>query len=93
METARQLDLLDRYADTEAAQIEVGALVGAWEVARAELQRIADEAREGKRQEDLSASSSPRSTPCGCGKGRRTSCAPSAAGCSTRSASPPASPR
>ncbi len=53
MESARQLDLLDRYADTEGARAAVAALVSEWEGARAELQRIGDEAREGKRQEDL----------------------------------------
>jgi DNA repair protein RecN (Recombination protein N) len=53
MEPARQLDLLDRFADAEAARDRVGALVKEWEAARAELARVRDEAREGARQQDL----------------------------------------
>jgi DNA repair protein RecN (Recombination protein N) len=53
MEPARQLDLLDRYAETEGARAQVAALVGEWEAARTELQRLSEEAREGKRREDL----------------------------------------
>ena len=53
MEAARQLDLLDRYADTLGARAAVAARVGEWEAARDELRRIGEEAREGKRQEDL----------------------------------------
>jgi len=53
MEPARQLDLLDRFADAEAARDRVGTLVQEWEAARAELARVRDEAREGARQQDL----------------------------------------
>ena len=53
MEASRQLDLVDRYAGTEDARGLVAALVEEWESARAELRRIGEEAREGKRQEDL----------------------------------------
>jgi DNA repair protein RecN (Recombination protein N) len=53
MESGRQLDLLDRYAGAEEARERVAARVREWEAARDELRRIAEEAREGKRQEDL----------------------------------------
>ena len=53
MEAGRQLDLLDRYAGTEEARERVAGRVAEWEAARGELRRIAEEAREGKRQEDL----------------------------------------
>jgi DNA repair protein RecN (Recombination protein N) len=53
MEPSRQLDLLDRYAETGGSRGRVAALVGEWEATRSELQRIREEAREGKRQEDL----------------------------------------
>ena len=53
MEPARQLGLLDRFADAEAAQARVAALVKEWEAARAELIRVRDEARAGERQRDL----------------------------------------
>lgn len=53
MEATRQLALLDRYAEADDRRERVGALVAAWEAARAELQRVRDEAREGQRQEDL----------------------------------------
>ena len=53
MEAGRQLDLLDRYAGTEEARERVAGLVGEWEAARDELRRIAEETREGQRQEDL----------------------------------------
>jgi DNA repair protein RecN (Recombination protein N) len=53
MEAARQLALLDRYAETDESRERVGALVAGWEAARVELQRVRDEAREGQRQEDL----------------------------------------
>ncbi|HEU5192713.1 MAG TPA: DNA repair protein RecN [Methylomirabilota bacterium] len=53
MEAGRQLDLLDRYAGTEEARERVAGRVAEWEGARGELRRIAEEAREGKRQEDL----------------------------------------
>ena len=53
MEAGRQLALLDRYAEADERRERVGALVGECEAARAELQRIREEAREGQRQEDL----------------------------------------
>jgi DNA repair protein RecN (Recombination protein N) len=53
MEPSRQLELLDRYAETDGSRGRVAALVGEWATARSELQRIREEAREGKRQEDL----------------------------------------
>jgi DNA repair protein RecN (Recombination protein N) len=53
MEAGRQLDLLDRYAGAEAARDHLAGQVAEWEAARDELRRIAEEAREGKRQEDL----------------------------------------
>jgi len=53
MEPARQLDLLDRFADAEETRTRVGAQVREWEAARAELARVRDEAREGARQHDL----------------------------------------
>jgi DNA repair protein RecN (Recombination protein N) len=53
MEAGRQLDLLDRYAETDDARGCVSALVVEWDAARTELRAIRDEAREGKRQEDL----------------------------------------
>jgi DNA repair protein RecN (Recombination protein N) len=53
MEAPRQLDLLDRYADTLDARAAVAARVGEWEAARDELRRIREEAREGERQQDL----------------------------------------
>jgi DNA repair protein RecN (Recombination protein N) len=53
MEPARQLDLLDRFADAEETRTRVSAQVREWEAARAELARVRDEAREGARQQDL----------------------------------------
>ena len=53
MEAPRQLALLDRYAEADERRERLGALVAEWEAARAELQRVRDEAREGQRQEDL----------------------------------------
>jgi DNA repair protein RecN (Recombination protein N) len=53
MEAGRQLDLLDRYAGTEEARERVAGRVGEWEAARDELRRIAEEAREGEREENL----------------------------------------
>ena len=53
MEPARQLDLLDRFADAEETRTRVGAQVREWEAARAELARVRAEAREGARQQDL----------------------------------------
>jgi DNA repair protein RecN (Recombination protein N) len=53
MEAGRQLDLLDRYAGAEEARDRVAERVAEWEAARDELRRLAEEAREGKRQEDL----------------------------------------
>jgi DNA repair protein RecN (Recombination protein N) len=53
MEPARQLLLLDRFAEAEGQRERVGALVRAWEEARAALDRLRSEMREGARQEDL----------------------------------------
>jgi len=53
MEPARQLDLLDRFADAEETRTRVSAQVREWEAARAELARVRAEAREGARQQDL----------------------------------------
>jgi DNA repair protein RecN (Recombination protein N) len=53
MEPARQLLLLDRFAEAEDRRERVGGLVRAWEEARGALQRLREEMREGARQEDL----------------------------------------
>jgi DNA repair protein RecN (Recombination protein N) len=53
MEPARQLDLLDRFADGEEARLRLGELWRRWDTARSELARIRDEAREGARKEEL----------------------------------------
>src|SRR5262245_60206133 len=53
MEPARQLLLLDRFAEAEARRERVGALVRAWEDAGSALRRLREEMREGARQEDL----------------------------------------
>jgi DNA repair protein RecN (Recombination protein N) len=52
MEPGRQLDLLDRFAGSEDEARHVSALVERWSVARAELDRLRDEARDQTRQED-----------------------------------------
>ena len=53
MEPARQLLLLDRFAEALDRRERVGALVRSWEEARAALDRLRSEMREGARQEDL----------------------------------------
>src|SRR3989454_751606 len=53
MEPARQLDLLDRFADCEEARHRLGELWRHWDTARSELARIPDGAREGTRKEEL----------------------------------------
>src|SRR5690242_15900263 len=53
MEPARQLLLLDRFAESLDRRERVGALVRTWEEARAALDRLRSEMREGARQEDL----------------------------------------
>ena len=53
MEPARQLLLLDRFAEALDRRERVGALVRRWEEARAALDRLRSEMREGARQEDL----------------------------------------
>jgi DNA repair protein RecN (Recombination protein N) len=53
MEPARQLLLLDRFAEALDRRERVGALVRTWEEARAALDRLRSEMREGARQEDL----------------------------------------
>ncbi len=53
MEPARQLLLLDRFAEADDRRERVAALVHQWEEARAALDRLRGEMREGARQEDL----------------------------------------
>ena len=53
MEPARQLLLLDRFAEADDRRERVAALVRKWEEARAALDRLRSEMREGARQEDL----------------------------------------
>jgi DNA repair protein RecN (Recombination protein N) len=53
MEPARQLLLLDRFAEADDRRERVAALVRRWEEARAALARLQGEMREGARQEDL----------------------------------------
>ena len=53
MEPARQLLLLDRFAEALDRRERVGALVRTWEETRAALDRLRSEMREGARQEDL----------------------------------------
>jgi DNA repair protein RecN (Recombination protein N) len=53
MEPARQLLLLDRFAEADDRRERVAALVRKWEEARAALARLKGEMREGARQEDL----------------------------------------
>jgi DNA repair protein RecN (Recombination protein N) len=53
MEPARQLLLLDRFAEADDRRERVAALVRKWEEARAALDRLRGEMREGARQEDL----------------------------------------
>ncbi|MBI2524946.1 MAG: DNA repair protein RecN [Candidatus Rokubacteria bacterium] len=52
MEPARQLLLLDRFADCEARRERVEDLAGRWERARRELAKLAQEGREQARQEE-----------------------------------------
>jgi DNA repair protein RecN (Recombination protein N) len=53
MEPARQLLLLDRFAEADDRRERVAVLVRKWEEARAALARLQGEMREGARQEDL----------------------------------------
>jgi len=53
MEPARQLELLDRFADCLAQRERVGALARRWEDERAALARLREELMESGRQEDL----------------------------------------
>jgi len=53
MEPARQLELLDRFAECAERREKVSALVRRWEEARAALGRVREELRETSRQEDL----------------------------------------
>ncbi|HEX5528103.1 MAG TPA: DNA repair protein RecN [Methylomirabilota bacterium] len=53
MEPARQLLLLDRFAEADDRRERVAARVRTWEEARAALARLQGEMREGARQEDL----------------------------------------
>ena len=53
LEPARQLQLLDRFAEADERRERLGALVRRWEEARTGLVRLREEMREGARQEDL----------------------------------------
>jgi DNA repair protein RecN (Recombination protein N) len=53
MEPARQLELLDRFAECAERRQKVNTLVKRWEEARAALGRAREELRETARQEDL----------------------------------------
>jgi DNA repair protein RecN (Recombination protein N) len=53
LEPARQLLLLDRFAEADDRRERVGALVRRWEEARGALRRLREETREAARQEDL----------------------------------------
>src|SRR6266498_2113462 len=53
VEPARQLELLDRFAECLTQRERVGALVRGWEEARASLARLREELAESARQEDL----------------------------------------
>src|SRR5262245_35345531 len=53
IEPARQLDLLDRFAECEGRRAQVAALVASWEDARERRERLDSEMRERARQEDL----------------------------------------
>ncbi len=53
LEPARQLELLDRFAGTEAHRGEVAALVGRWERERAELEGWSAMERDRAQKEDL----------------------------------------
>jgi DNA repair protein RecN (Recombination protein N) len=53
LDPARQLFLLDRFAEAEERRERVGVLVRRWEEARDQLRRLRDEVREAARQEDL----------------------------------------
>jgi DNA repair protein RecN (Recombination protein N) len=53
MEPARQLELLDRFADCVSARERVAALVGRWQHARETLVRLREELGESARQEEL----------------------------------------
>src|SRR5437867_863604 len=53
MEPARQLELLDRFAECVPQRERAGGLVRRWEEARASLVRLREELAESARQEDL----------------------------------------
>jgi DNA repair protein RecN (Recombination protein N) len=53
LEPARQLDLLDRFAGTEARRERVRETVAGWEEARQRLRRLREEVRETEREEEL----------------------------------------
>src|SRR5215475_12236224 len=52
MEPARQLELLDRFAEAEPARETLGRLWARWDAARTALVKLRDEAREGARKEE-----------------------------------------
>src|SRR5215469_16884044 len=53
MEPARQLDLLDRFAECVPLRERVGALVRRWEDARQTVKKLRDDVAASARQEDL----------------------------------------
>ncbi|MGH7262421.1 MAG: DNA repair protein RecN [Candidatus Rokuibacteriota bacterium] len=53
MEPLRQLELLDRFAGVEAEREAVAALVGQWDEARTELERLASAERDRAQKADL----------------------------------------
>src|SRR5215475_1592175 len=53
MEPARQLEVLDRFVEAEAARDALGQLWTRWDAARTALVKLRDEAREGARKEEL----------------------------------------
>src|SRR5215510_10419101 len=52
MEPARQLEVLDRFVEAEAASDALGQLWTRWDAARTALVKLRDEAREGARKEE-----------------------------------------
>src|SRR5215510_6171703 len=52
MEPARQLEVLDRFVEAEAARDALGQLWTRWDAARTALVKLRDEAREGARKEE-----------------------------------------
>src|SRR5262249_20186296 len=53
MEPARQLEVLDRFGESEEARETLARLWASWKTGRAALVKLRDEAREGARKEEL----------------------------------------